>query len=217
MKINYVPGLPLRLFPQTSRDPYVAFKNFTQSECDLVLMTGNCPDTDTLWNITNLEDFLSNKQDKIVYREKHSVQFSYDGNKQKRIIQRLPINSIEIIAQNGVIPQNYVSNIVITDGSVEWNEAYAQYELDLAEYQSINNAYQVELHEYNLAATQYNSIINAYQVKVDTYNNALDQYQLDINKYQSDGNQYQIDLAQYQNDLNEYNNRIEELIERKKC
>ena len=86
MKINYVPGLPLRLFPQTSRDPYVAFKNFTQPECDLVLMTGNCPDTDTLWNITNLEDFLSNKQDKIVYREKHSVQFSYDGNKQKRII-----------------------------------------------------------------------------------------------------------------------------------
>ena len=63
MKINYVPGLPLRLFPQTSRDPYVAFKNFTQPECDLVLMTGNCPDTDTLWNITNLEDFLSNKQD----------------------------------------------------------------------------------------------------------------------------------------------------------
>ena len=36
MKINYVPGLPLRLFPQTSRDPYVAFKNFTQPECDLV-------------------------------------------------------------------------------------------------------------------------------------------------------------------------------------
>ena len=213
MKINYVPGLPLRLFPQTSRDPYVAFKNFTQHECDLVLMTGNCPDTDTLWNITNLEDFLSNKQDKIVYREKHSVQFSYDGNKQKRIIQRLPINSIEIIAQNGVIPQNYVSNIVITDGSVEWNKAYAQYQLDLAEYQSINNAYQVELYEYNLAATHYNSIIDAYQVKVDAYNNALDQYQLDINKYQTDSNQYQIDLAQYQddliqyqNDLNEYNN-----------
>ena len=47
MKINYVPGLPLRLFPQNSRDPYTAFKTFTQSDCDFVLMTGNCPDTDT--------------------------------------------------------------------------------------------------------------------------------------------------------------------------
>ena len=152
MKINYVPGLPLRLFPQNSRDPYTAFKTFTQSDCDFVLMTGNCPDTDTLWNLTNLEEFLTANHSKFVYREKTQIRFTYDGNKQKRILQRMPIDSIEIFAQHGVIPQDYTSNIVISDGSAEYQEAFEQYQTALAEYNNIRVAYQSELSQYNAAA-----------------------------------------------------------------
>jgi hypothetical protein len=94
-------------------------------------MTGNCPDTDTLWNLTNLEEFLTNNHSKFVYREKTQIRFTYDGNKQKRILQRMPIDSIEIFAQHGVIPQDYASNIVVSDGSAEYQEAFEQYQTEM--------------------------------------------------------------------------------------
>lgn len=157
MKINYVPGLPLRLFPQNSRDPYTAFKTFTQSDCDFVLMTGNCPDTDKLWNLTNLEDFLVENHSKLVYREKTQIRFTYDGNKQKRILQRMPIDSIEIFAQHGVIPQDYTSNIVVSDGSAEYQEAFEQYQLALAEYNNLLTIYERDFDQYQLDLEEYNN------------------------------------------------------------
>lgn len=157
MKINYVPGLPLRLFPQNSRDPYTAFKTFTQNDCDFVLMTGNCPDTDKLWNLTNLEEFLTNNHSKLVYREKTQIRFTYDGNKQKRILQRMPIDSIEIFAQHGVIPQDYTSNIVVSDGSAEYQEAFEQYQLALAEYNNLLTIYERDFDQYQLDLEEYNN------------------------------------------------------------
>lgn len=211
MKINYVPGLPLRLFPQNSRDPYTAFKTFTQSNCDFVLMTGNCPDTDKLWNLTDLEEFLTTNHSKLVYREKTQIRFTYDGNKQKRILQRMPIDSIEVFAQHGVIPQDYTSNIVITDGSAEYQEAFEQYQLALAEYNNIRMAYQSELSQYNAAALIYNNKIEEYQNRVNAYNEQLEtyesdyaQYVADLETYANEVNQYNIDYEAYQNALADY-------------
>ena len=58
------------------------------------------------------------------------------------------------------------SNIVVSDGSAEYQEAFEQYQLELAEYNNIRMAYQSELSQYNAAAIIYNNKIDEYQNKV---------------------------------------------------
>ena len=97
MKINYVPGLSLRFFPGLSRNPDDAADDYIATGSKIVILTGDAPTESALWDLTDLEAFLALNEDKIVYRETTDLKYSYDGFQLKRIIQRLPINSTELI------------------------------------------------------------------------------------------------------------------------
>lgn len=97
MKINYVPGLSLRFFPGLSRNPDDAADDYIATGSKIVILTGDAPTESALWDLTDLEAFLALNEDKIVYRETTNLKYSYDGYQLKRIIQRLPIDSTELI------------------------------------------------------------------------------------------------------------------------
>lgn len=97
MKINYVPGLSLRFFPGLSRNPDDAAGDYIATGSKIVILTGDAPTESALWDLTDLEAFLALNEDKIVYRETTNLKYSYDGYQLKRIIQRLPIDSTEMI------------------------------------------------------------------------------------------------------------------------
>ena len=100
MIINYVPGLALRFFPGLSREPYDAVDTYVASNCKIAIFTGTAPTEQSLWNLTNFNDYVTANTDKLVYQETTQLQFSYDGYKHKRVIQRWPIDSTPI---NGLI------------------------------------------------------------------------------------------------------------------
>ena len=96
MIINYVPGLALRFFPGLSREPYDAVDTYVASNCKIAIFTGTAPTEQSLWNLTNFNDYVTANTDKLVYQETTQLQFSYDGYKHKRVIQRWPVDSTPI-------------------------------------------------------------------------------------------------------------------------
>mgnify|MGYP003586430032 FL=1 len=94
MKLNYVPGLPLRLFPGLSREMYDAVDKYTASNCKIAIFTGDAPTEAALWNITNFQTYVTSNSANLVYTGTLSLEFSYDGFKQKRQIQKMPIDSV---------------------------------------------------------------------------------------------------------------------------
>ena len=96
MLINYVPGLALRFFPGLSREPYDAVDTYVASNCKIAIFTGTAPTEQSLWNLTNFNDYVTANTDKLVYQETTQLQFSYDGYKHKRVIQRWPVDSTPI-------------------------------------------------------------------------------------------------------------------------
>lgn len=96
MLINYVPGLALRFFPGLSREPYDAVDTYVASNCKIAIFTGTAPTEQSLWNLTNFDDYVTANTDKLVYQEATQLQFSYDGYKHKRVIQRWPVDSTPI-------------------------------------------------------------------------------------------------------------------------
>ena len=66
MKINYVPGLALRFFPGLSREPYDAVDTYVASNCKIAIFTGTAPTEQSLWNLTNFDDYVTANTDKLV-------------------------------------------------------------------------------------------------------------------------------------------------------
>lgn len=98
MKLNYVPGIPLRLFPGLSRELYDAVDTYTATNSKIAIFTGSAPTETELWNLTNYNDYLTSKASSLVYSGTFDLEFSYDGQKQKRKVQKMPIDSIAITA-----------------------------------------------------------------------------------------------------------------------
>ena len=96
MKINYVPGLALRFYPGLSRELYDAVDTYVATGCKIAIFTGTAPTEPEMWSLTNFADYVTANADTLVYQETTQLQFSYDGFKHKRVIQRYPVDSIVI-------------------------------------------------------------------------------------------------------------------------
>lgn len=96
MKINYVPGLALRFYPGLSRELYDAVDTYVAMGCKIAIFTGTAPTEPEMWNLTNFTDYVTANADTLVYQETTQLQFSYDGFKHKRVIQRYPVDSTAI-------------------------------------------------------------------------------------------------------------------------
>lgn len=96
MKINYVPGLALRFYPGLSRELYDAVDTYVATGCKIAIFTGTAPTEPEMWNLTNFTNYVTANTDKLVYQETTQLQFSYDGFKHKRVIQRYPVDSTAI-------------------------------------------------------------------------------------------------------------------------
>lgn len=96
MKINYVPGLALRFYPGLSRELYDAVDTYVATGCKIAIFTGTAPTEPVMWNLTNFTNYVTANADTLVYQETTQLQFSYDGFKHKRVIQRYPIDSTVI-------------------------------------------------------------------------------------------------------------------------
>ena len=96
MKINYVPGLALRFYPGLSRELYDAVDTYVATGCKIAIFTGTAPTEPEMWNLTNFTNYVTANADTLVYQETTQLQFSYDGFKHKRVIQRYPIDSTPI-------------------------------------------------------------------------------------------------------------------------
>lgn len=96
MKINYVPGLALRFYPGLSRELYDAVDTYVAMGCKIAIFTGTAPTEPEMWNLTNFTDYVTANADTLVYQETTQLQFSYDGFKHKRVIQRYPVDSTVI-------------------------------------------------------------------------------------------------------------------------
>lgn len=120
MKINYVPGLALRLFPGLSRDPQAALNEYTASGAKIAIFTGTAPTEDELHNIVDFEAFKVSNVDNLVYSETTQLQFKYDSYKHKRVIQRYPIDSIKFTPIVDSIEQDRVTTpeAILTDNSL---------------------------------------------------------------------------------------------------
>ena len=93
MKINYVPGLALRFYPGLSRELYDAVDTYVAMGCKIAIFTGTAPTEPEMWNLTNFDNYVTANADTLVYQETTQLQFSYDGFKHKRVIQRYPVDS----------------------------------------------------------------------------------------------------------------------------
>lgn len=96
MKINYVPGLALRFYPGLSRELYDAVDTYVAMGCKIAIFTGTAPTEPEMWNLTNFTNYVTANADTLVYQETTQLQFSYDGFKHKRVIQRYPVDSTVI-------------------------------------------------------------------------------------------------------------------------
>ena len=96
MKINYVPGLALRFYPGLSRELYDAVDTYVATDCKIAIFTGTAPTEPEMWNLTNFTNYVTANADTLVYQETTQLQFSYDGFKHKRVIQRYPVDSTAI-------------------------------------------------------------------------------------------------------------------------
>ncbi len=120
MKINYVPGLALRLFPGLSRDPQAAYNEYIASGAKIAIFTGTTPTEDELHNIVDFEAFKVSNVDNLVYSETTQLQFKYDSYKHKRVIQRYPVDSIKFTPIVDPIEQDRVTTpeAILTDNSL---------------------------------------------------------------------------------------------------
>lgn len=120
MKINYVPGLALRLFPGLSRDPQAAYNEYIASGAKIAIFTGTAPTEDELHNIVDFEAFKVSNVDNLVYSETTQLQFKYDSYKHKRVIQRYPVDSIKFTPIVDSIEQDRVTTpeAILTDNSL---------------------------------------------------------------------------------------------------
>lgn len=126
MKLNYIPGLALRFFPGNTRELYDGVDDYTATNCKVVLMTGAAPSETELWNLSNLETFVTANQTKVVYRETTSFKFSYNGFKQQRVIQRIPIDSTPFNALVASSAQPNYTQAEINNGAIKTdNSLYA--------------------------------------------------------------------------------------------
>lgn len=96
MKINYVPGLALRFYPGLSRELYDAVDTYIASNCKIAIFTGTAPTEQQVWDLSNFSAYVTANTANLVYQETTQLQFTYDGFKHKRVIQRYPVDSIAI-------------------------------------------------------------------------------------------------------------------------
>lgn len=123
MKINYVPGLALRFFPGLSRELYDAVDTYVASNCKIAIFTGTAPTEQQVWDLANFNAYVTANTSKLVYQETTQLQFSYDGYKHKRVIQRYPIDSTAISPLVATVTQDAAA---ITAGAIETpNSLYA--------------------------------------------------------------------------------------------
>ena len=109
MIINYVPGLALRFFPGLSREPYDAVDKYLAANSKIAIFTGTAPTENELWALGNFNDYVTANQDKLVYQETTQLEFSYDGYKHKRVIQKFPVDSTPFNPLIDIIPQDLVT------------------------------------------------------------------------------------------------------------
>ena len=109
MIINYVPGLALRFFPGLSREPYDAVDKYLAANSKIAIFTGTAPTESELWALGNFNDYVTANQDKLVYQETTQLEFSYDGYKHKRVIQKFPVDSTSFNPLIDIIPQDLVT------------------------------------------------------------------------------------------------------------
>lgn len=110
MKINYVPGLALRFYPGLSRELYDAVDTYVATGCKIAIFTGTAPDETAIWNLTNFNDYVTANIANLVYQETTQLQFSYDGFKHKRVIQRYPVDSTPITPLIAPVAQNLLDH-----------------------------------------------------------------------------------------------------------
>lgn len=110
MKINYVPGLALRFYPGLSRELYDAVDTYVATGCKIAIFTGTAPDETAIWNLTNFNDYVTANIANLVYQETTQLQFSYDGFKHKRVIQRYPVDSTPITPLVAPVAQNLLDH-----------------------------------------------------------------------------------------------------------
>ena len=123
MKINYVPGLALRFYPGLSREAYDAVDSYIASNCKIAIFTGTAPTESELWNLSNFNAYVTANTAKLVYQETTQLQFTYDGFKHKRVIQRYPVDSTAISPLIAPIAQDAAA---VTAGAIETaNSLYA--------------------------------------------------------------------------------------------
>ena len=123
MKINYVPGLALRFYPGLSREAYDAVDTYIASNCKIAIFTGTAPSETDLWNLSNFSAYVTANTAKLVYQETTQLQFTYDGFKHKRVIQRYPVDSTAISPLIAPIAQDAAA---VTAGAIETaNSLYA--------------------------------------------------------------------------------------------
>ena len=89
-------------------------------------MTGAAPSETELWNLSNLETFVTNNISRVVYRETVSFKFTYNGFKHQRIIQRMPIDATEFNALVASSEQPVYTQTDIDNGAIQTdNSLYA--------------------------------------------------------------------------------------------
>ena len=125
MLINYVPGLALRFFPGLSREPNDAVAEYIVNNAKIAIFTGTAPTEQSLWNLTNFNDYVTANTDKLVYQETTQLKFTYDGFKHKRVIQRWPVDSTNITILNDKVAQDLLSTPEGEDAISTPNDLYA--------------------------------------------------------------------------------------------
>lgn len=96
MKINYVPGLALRLFPGLSRLNFDAVDEYIATGAKIAIFTGTAPTEQDIWDLSNFESYCTTNASTLVYKETTQLQFKYEGLKHKRVIQRYPVDSTNL-------------------------------------------------------------------------------------------------------------------------
>ena len=110
MKINYVPGLALRFYPGLSREATNAIDTYVASNCKIAIFTGTAPTEQQVWDLANFNAYVTANNANLVYQETTQLQFSYDGYKHKRVIQRYPVDSTNITTLCAPVAQDLVAN-----------------------------------------------------------------------------------------------------------
>lgn len=124
MKLNYIPGLALRFFPGNTRELYDGVDSYNAANSKVVIMTGAAPTETELWNLTDLEAFVTANESKVVYRETCTFNFTYNSHKHQRVIQRMPIDTtpftplVSFQAQPTYTQEEIDAGAIKTDNSI---------------------------------------------------------------------------------------------------